>query len=345
MWRGGAGNSAPFGHSGDGVSNLPWLIATAAAAFAASAALSAAVQRGLIRWEVLDKPNQRSSHARPVPRGGGLGFTVVILLGWAILLAHGSAAVTPAVLIAAVLIAAVSFADDLVGVPRRARFAVQVVAVILALWFFPFDGNIVCDALPFAADRIVAGLAWLWFVNLFNFMDGIDGIAASEGAIVGLGIVALAIAAPALSLPAPEAIVVAAAAAAFLLFNWAPARMFMGDVGSTALGFLLGWLLLVTAARGAVIPAVILPLAFVADASSTLALRAWLGRRITDAHREHAYQRAVDRGRSHAAVTASFAAAGIVLIGAAIFALSHPLAGAVVAAIVVAGLLYWLRRG
>jgi UDP-N-acetylmuramyl pentapeptide phosphotransferase/UDP-N-acetylglucosamine-1-phosphate transferase len=176
-------------------------------------------------------------------------------------------------------------------------------------------------------------------------MDGIDGIAASEGAIVGLGIVALAIAAPALSLPAPEAIVVAAAAAAFLLFNWAPARMFMGDVGSTALGFLLGWLLLVTAARGAVIPAVILPLAFVADASSTLALRAWLGRRITDAHREHAYQRAVDRGRSHAAVTASFAAAGIVLIGAAIFALSHPLAGAVVAAIVVAGLLYWLRRG
>ena len=240
---------------------------------AVSAAACALTLRGLLRWAVIDAPNHRSSHTRPTPRGGGLGFMVVVLIGWTALWLTGSPSATPAVIAGAAAIAAISFVDDLRGAPLIARLAVQAAAVFLALATFPTNTPILAGFLPLALDRIIVALAWLWFINLFNFMDGIDGIAAGEAAVISFGLVLLAALFPALGLASPEAIVIGAAVTGFLLFNWPPARVFMGDIGSAGLGFLLGWLLIIAASKGALVPALLLPLYFAADASLTLAIR------------------------------------------------------------------------
>ena len=219
------------------------LLAIGAVTVAVSAAACALTLRGLLRWAVIDAPNHRSSHTRPTPRGGGLGFMAVVLIGWTALWLTGGTSATPAVIAGATAIAAISFADDLRGAPLIARLTVQAAAVVLALATFPSNTPILAGFLPLALDRIIVAVAWLWFINLFNFMDGIDGIAAGEAAVIAFGLVILAAIQPALAPVSPEAIVIGAAVIGFLLFNWPPAHMFMGDVGSAGLGFLLGWLL------------------------------------------------------------------------------------------------------
>ena len=300
------------------------LLAFAALVFALSWGASTLTLRALKRGRVLDKPNVRSSHARPVPRGGGLGFIAVILAGWTALWFWGSGGSTLAVIVGAAAVAAVSFADDLSSVSLKGRLAVQALAVAAALIWFPSAEPILADVLPLPVDRFLVGLAWLWFINLFNFMDGIDGIAAGEASVIAFGLVAVAAAAPGLGLASPEAIAVGAATFAFLSFNWPPARMFMGDVGSAGLGYLLGWLLVLATARGALAAALLLPLYFVLDATTTLLWRAWRRQALGQAHRDHAYQKAVDKGLSHAKVSGLVIGLGTLLILVAVFAASTP---------------------
>jgi UDP-N-acetylmuramyl pentapeptide phosphotransferase/UDP-N-acetylglucosamine-1-phosphate transferase len=167
-------------------------------------------------------------------------------------------------------------------------------------------------------DALAAGFLWLWFVNLFNFMDGIDGLAGSEVAAIGIGLVLFA------SLGAGSdpglaalAATVAAAALGFLVWNWAPARIFLGDVGSVPCGYLAGFLLLEVAAHGHWRIALILPLYFLADATLTLLRRLIRGERVWQAHRQHFYQRAVQRGLGHAAVARRVILADLILVGCA----------------------------
>ena len=152
--------------------------------------------------------------------------------------------------------------------------------------------------LPAALDMAAAALLWVWFVNLYNFMDGIDGIAGSETAAIGIGLALFAIAGigndPALAAPAA---VIAAAAIGFLVWNWAPARIFLGDVGSVPLGYLLGFLLLAAASRGHWKLALILPLYFLADATITL-LRRLAARRARLAAASRAFLSAGGAARS-----------------------------------------------
>ena len=314
---------------------VAWLVVSAAACML--------TMRGLLRWTVIDSPNERSSHAHPTPRGGGLGFMAVILVGWTALWLAGSAGATPAVIAGAAAVAAISFVDDLRGTPRWARLAVQAAAVFLALATFPSDAPILTDVLPVAVDRFVVALIWLWFINLFNFMDGIDGIAGGEAAIIAFGLVILAAVRPNLGLPSLEATVIGPAVIGFLLFNWPPARVFMGDVGSVGLGYLLGWLLIVAAAKGTLVPALLLPLYFVVDASTTLLMRAWQQKPLTKAHRDHAYQNAVDKGFSHALVSSLVVGLGLFLIGLTILAVSAPIVAFVLGLILTASFVVWLR--
>ncbi len=319
------------------------LLTFGALTLAVSAAACALTLRGLRRWAVIDSPNNRSSHAHPTPRGGGLGFVTVVLIVWAALWLTGRGSAVPSVIAGAAAIAVVSFADDLRGVPLSARLAVQAAAVFVALATFPSDRPILADFLPLAVDRFIVGLAWLWFINLFNFMDGIDGIAGSEAAIIAFGLVVLAAFHPDLGLASYEAIVIGAAVVGFLLFNWPPARMFMGDVGSAGLGYLLGWLLTLAASKGALVPALLLPLYFVADATTTLAMRAWRRKPLGTAHRDHAYQHAVDAGVSHAVVSASVLGLGLVLIALAILAIPAPLTALGFGLALTAAFITWLR--
>ena len=198
--------------------------------------------------------------------------------------------------------------------------------------------------LPVPLDKAAAILLWMWFINLFNFMDGIDGISGIEAGFIAGGIALVAWIAPASAQNPALGIAIVAAAIGFLAWNWHPAKIFLGDVGSVPLGFLLGWLLLSLAAAGLWAPALILPLYYLADATITLVRRGIRGERVWQAHREHFYQKAVQGGRSHAAVSTAIGVANLALAGLAVLALTWPWPGLAAAAAVVALLLVWLSR-
>jgi UDP-N-acetylmuramyl pentapeptide phosphotransferase/UDP-N-acetylglucosamine-1-phosphate transferase len=292
------------------------------AAVSAGAALIACLgTRALIpllrRAAVLDRPNERSSHAAPTPRGAGIAVIGAILLAWLALLAAGMAGPRLLVIcLGAALLAAISWLDDLRGLSPAVRLLAQAVAVGIGLAAELPEGLVFRGWLPPGIDTVAAALVWLWFINLFNFMDGIDGLAGSEAAAIGIGLVLFASFGVGQD---PDLAVLAAALAAaalgFLVWNWAPARVFLGDVGSVPLGYLLGFLLLGVTAGGGWKIALILPLYFLADATITLVRRLLRGEVVWQPHRQHFYQRAVQRGLGHGQVVPRVIAADIALIG------------------------------
>ncbi|HEX5453304.1 MAG TPA: glycosyltransferase family 4 protein [Stellaceae bacterium] len=293
------------------------------------------------RAAVLDRPNERSSHTVPTPRGGGIAVIAAILAAWLAL--TGAGALPPRLLTiaaGALLLAVVSWRDDRRGLSPAVRLLAQFAAVGLGVWALS-GGAIFQGWLPPLLDRAAAALLWVWFVNLFNFMDGIDGLAGSEAAAIGGGLTLTA----GFGVAADPGLAVAAAAVAtaslgFLRWNRAPARVFLGDVGSVPLGYLLGFLLLDAAARGHPWLALILPLYFLADATITLLRRLLRGERVWQAHREHFYQQAVRRGLGHAEVVRRVIAADLALIGCGWIAERwSPAAGLALAASLVALLL------
>ncbi len=232
------------------------------------------------------------------------------------------------------LLALISLADDLRGLSALLRLAVQAGAVGVGLIGLGEAGPVFQGLLPPLADRLAAAFLWLWFLNLFNFMDGIDGISGVEAASIGLGLALVAL----LGGLAAELVALLAAALGFLAWNRPPARLFLGDVGSIPLGYLLGWLLLAAAAQGQWAAALILPLYYLADATATLAKRGLRGAKVWQAHREHFYQRAVQGGLSHGAVVLRVLACNAVLVACALLAaVGRPwpaLAGAALAVLV-----------
>ena len=323
------------------------LLATCVAVTIATWAATWAVLRCLIRFQIYDRPNARSSHDLPRPRGGGLALVPVLLIAWIAAVAWFGAAPPGlwVVIPAAAVLAGVSWIDDLKNLPVALRLAVQALVVGFGVATFGETGLVFQGLLPPFLDRLAAALMWLWFVNLFNFMDGIDGIAGVEAGSLGIGLVlAGAIAGwpgPGLALPA----LLAAAILGFLAWNWAPAKLFLGDVGSVPLGYLLGWLLLSAAANGAWAAALILPLYYLADATITLIKRALRGAKVWRAHREHFYQRAVQGGASHAWVARQVLACNVILaILAAIATGARPWPAVAAAAIAVTLLLVVLER-
>jgi UDP-N-acetylmuramyl pentapeptide phosphotransferase/UDP-N-acetylglucosamine-1-phosphate transferase len=324
----------------------------AAAAIAATALFSAIATRALIpvlrRRGALDRPNERSSHLVPTPLGGGIAVVAVVLVAWLGLAAAGR--VTPAVILAALaagLLAAVCWVDDLHGLSPLTRLTAQAAAVAIGIVALPETGNPLSTWLGPASYFTALGLLWMWWVNLFNFMDGIDGIAGSEAAAIGGGLLLLSALGSAVD---PSVALLAAAilgaALGFLVWNWSPARIFLGDVGSAPLGYLTGYLLISLAAAGRSTAALILPLYFLADATITLGRRLLRGERIWQAHRQHYYQQAVGRGLAHGRVVKRVVAANLLLIACAWMAENGAAAPALAAAIaIVAVLLTILARG
>ncbi|HWK44278.1 MAG TPA: glycosyltransferase family 4 protein [Stellaceae bacterium] len=315
-----------------------------------SAAATGLVLFWLRHRRIVDHPNERSSHDRPTPRGGGLAVMAVITVAWAGLTIGGAAPwTTIPILVLGLALAVVSWRDDLASLPVGVRLAAQAVAIAAGLFFLPGIGGVFQGMLPPWLDILATGLLWAWFVNLFNFMDGIDGITGAEAVALGLGIALVAvIVADPNDGRAPLGVALAAAALGFLVWNWHPAKLFLGDVGSVPLGFLIGWLLLGLAGRGYWAAALILPLYYLADASLTLVRRLLTGERVWRPHRQHFYQRAVQRGLSHGAVTGLIILANlglIVLAAAAVWwhALEWPAIG--LAVILVGLLLHRLSQG
>jgi UDP-N-acetylmuramyl pentapeptide phosphotransferase/UDP-N-acetylglucosamine-1-phosphate transferase len=271
----------------------------------------------LRRRDMLDYPNERSSHFAPTPRGGGIAVTVSILLAWIALHKVGLVASSlVSIALGTSLLALVSWIDDLRGLSPGMRLVAQGAAVTIGILVLPGT----CSALEIWLGPtlffVAAGLVWVWWINLFNFMDGIDGLAVSEAAAICSGLLLFALVGDGTD---PGAALLAAgiigAAIGFLVWNWSPARIFLGDVGSVPLGYLSGFLLLDLACRGRWKIALILPLYFLADATITLLRRLLAGERVWEPHRQHFYQQAVRNGLPHSAVVKRVIAANLLLIG------------------------------
>jgi UDP-N-acetylmuramyl pentapeptide phosphotransferase/UDP-N-acetylglucosamine-1-phosphate transferase len=295
----------------------------AASAGAASAVLVAVLRKIAPRVGLVDVPNERSSHAEPTPRGGGLAIVIVVMVGvvwlvvWGIVPADRTAWV---VLAAALGVAAVSFADDLRPVPFGVRLVVHVAAALVVLWTVGWWQGVGLPLLGTVSLGVMGlPVTLLWMVgltNAYNFMDGIDGIAGAQAVVAGAGW--FVILGPAPGFGAAAALLIAAAATGFLVHNWSPARIFMGDVGSAFLGFMLALIPVLQAPQSPRMPlaGLLVVWPFVADTAVTFFRRLVSGERVVEAHRSHLYQRLVSRGWSHAGVAllyAALAAAGVAI--------------------------------
>src|SRR5579871_913202 len=272
-----------------------------AAAWGCSAALIV-LMLPMFRRYALARPNARSSHKIPTPQGGGIAviLAVVIALGANALLVGPELTVPGDMLplgAAVALLTIVGAIDDIFPLSPKLRLGIQAVAVTLTVLTMPGELRAL-PILPVGIERAVEIVAGLWFVNLVNFMDGIDWMTVAETvpSTACLFLFGLFGAAPA---PVgPVALALCGAVLGFAPFNRPTAKLFLGDVGSLPIGLLLFWLLLQLAGSGHLAAAILLPLYYVADATITLLRRLARGERITEAHRSHFYQLAVIRGTS-----------------------------------------------
>lgn len=298
------------------------------------------------RLGLVQAANARSSHTVPTPTGGGLAIAIgSTLSGLAMLLALPLTTAT--VLLAGLAIAIIGFIDDRKPISARRRLFAQILCFALVVGALPLDGFAYATGLVWSDTALfltltLGGVLW---INLFNFMDGIDGLAGSEAIfillaallVIGLGNPVLA-AHPLIWWMAGTA----AATSGFLLLNWSPARLFMGDAGSTFLGLMIGFFLIITCATGWIsLPQwLLLMAAFLADALATLLRRLIRREPVWQAHRRHAYQRLATRF-GHARVTLGYLGLDILallplaLLAGAMPALGWPLAGAVLVALMV----------
>jgi len=290
------------------------------AAFATAACICALYRRFAPRFGIFDIPGPRGSHVEPTPRGGGIGVYLGLSAGFLVMAPEGRWPPEYVHLMwMAGLLTAVGILDDRRELPVGPRMAVYTLVCFLAVW-------LVGRPLPLWLFP-VAGIYALWVLNLFNFMDGIDGIAAAEAIFVCCTAAALAWwSGDDGSFPL-ICLLTASACGGFLCFNWAPASLFMGDTGSVPLGFLLAALSLWTGA-GEGIPLVcwlILLAVFIGDATLTLIWRGLTGQRVTEAHRLHMYQRLARHWKSHARVVRAVLAYNLLwLAPLALWALGQP---------------------
>jgi UDP-N-acetylmuramyl pentapeptide phosphotransferase/UDP-N-acetylglucosamine-1-phosphate transferase len=253
------------------------------------------IGRPLLQRYALARPNARSSHRIPTPQGAGVAViaaTLVVALVWA---AWSGVAIPPALVVATVLIALVGFADDIVSLPVLLRLVLQAAAVGAVVFTTP-DTLRILPVLPLALERGLILLSGVWFVNLVNFMDGLDLMTVSEVVPITVALVLLGWLG---DLPLSAALVAAALCGAmfgFAPFNRPVAKVFLGDVGSLPIGLLLGWCLLELAWHHQVAAALLLPAYYVADSTVTLFRRIARREPFWSAHRSHFYQRATDNG-------------------------------------------------
>jgi UDP-N-acetylmuramyl pentapeptide phosphotransferase/UDP-N-acetylglucosamine-1-phosphate transferase len=306
-----------------------------------SAVLIIALKPLLIRY-ALARPNARSSHKAPTPQGGGIAVLAATLF------IAGSAAVGIAlpfwefviVVAAAVAFAVIGTADDIRPLPVRLRLAMQFIVVGAVV--SQSDIRLFPGTVPHILEWSFLIFGGVWFVNLVNFMDGLDWISVAEmvpitAFVAGLGLVGVV----------PMWIAVLAAALCGALLGFAPfnkpvAKLFLGDVGSLSIGLLVGWMLLQLAGAGALAAAILLPLYYLMDATITLLRRLARREKVWEAHRSHFYQQATNNGFSVMSVSAHVFGLNLVLAGLAAMTLVWPSGAVQIAALALGAVLVGL---
>lgn len=276
------------------------LIITAPLAACVICAVLVVLLRPLLQRYALARPNARSSHSVPTPQGGGVAVIAAVIASAAIsVLFFGAVAgsVLLAVLAAAALLAFVGAYDDLRTMPVLPRLLMQAAAVGIVLAALPAEFHLV-SVLPVWAERVVLLIGGLWFVNLVNFMDGLDWMTTAEVVPVTAALALFGFYGELPSGPTLVALALCGAMIGFAPFNKPVAKLFLGDVGSLPIGLLMGWCLLQLAGSGHLAAALLLPLYYLADATLTLLKRLMRGEAVWVAHRSHFYQQATNNGFS-----------------------------------------------
>ncbi|MBB4038786.1 UDP-N-acetylmuramyl pentapeptide phosphotransferase/UDP-N-acetylglucosamine-1-phosphate transferase [Microvirga flocculans] len=294
-------------------------LACLTAALAGGAVLSVlliVVLKPLLVRYALARPNARSSHKVPTPQGGGIAVLAACLAAaGAVLLLFTETYPFAVVAAAAAGLAIIGAVDDIRPLPAVPRLVLQTVAVAIVV--LASHGRVLPDAIPLAVEQAILVFGGVWFVNLVNFMDGLDWITVAEMVPVTAFIAALWFIHPETT---PVGIVAAALCGAllgFAPFNKPVARLFLGDVGSLPIGLLVGWMLLELAGTGALAAALLLPLYYLMDATITLLRRLARREKVWEAHRSHFYQKATDNGFSALQVSAHVFGLNLALAGLA----------------------------
>ncbi len=263
-------------------------------------------QKRAYRAGLFDQPNARSSHTTPTPRGAGLIFSLITIGAWATTWKLNVTATQLAIplIFPGLLVTLTGFIDDLTQLNRRARLAIQFVAA-LALIALTYDPS---NAYYFNIWTLfITCIAIVWLINLYNFMDGIDGMAALYGITVSI-LASIALATSGNTAGILVFLPLAASLTGFIIFNWPPAKVFMGDAGSTFLGYSFAATAILF---HSIIPWsgwAILLACFITDTSWTLAVRIFTGQAWAAPHRSHAYQKLSQRLNNHTPITLAYSA-------------------------------------
>lgn len=277
----------------------------------------------LLRRYALARPNARSSHSTPTPQGGGIaviGVVALVSIGAALLDSTGVGMGRVLLAITAMIGLGVLGAwDDVRPLPVRARLALQFAGAALLVAALP-AGMQALPLLPPAVEMLILVVGLVWFINLTNFMDGIDWITVAEMAPIALALAVLAGAGVLPPVVGAIALGLAGALLGFAPYNKPVARLFLGDVGSLAIGGLVGWMLILLAGHGQFAAALILPMYYLGDSGLTLFRRWRRGERLSEAHRSHVYQLALQKGFSVPAIVGRVLALNIALAVLALLA-------------------------
>lgn len=293
--------------------------------FAVGTLYAGKAMRKCTELKLYNEVTDRSLHKNPTPRGGGYAFVVTTSIFSLIWLHIGTPSIHQTFLVTLILcslfIAYLGWLDDKYSVSAKLRLLCHFLAATLCSLMLP---QLLVDILPLWAEKTLIILAWVWFINLYNFMDGIDGIAATQAACIAY---ILSLMMPQI---APILLVLMGSVLGILRFNWYPARVFMGDVGSTYLGFILAGFMFYSLTfnfAAGFWGSIIISIIFTLDATFTLIKRLLKGKAPWKAHKEHFYQRAVLLGMSHGQVVKRLILLNALFIVCSLIAFTNPSVG------------------
>lgn len=319
---------------------MPLVLVALAAALLCAAMI--VLLRPFLQRYALARPNARSSHVVPTPQGAGIAVIVATIAAVSIFSGLGNLAFPATLFVAAAFIALVGFVDDVKPIPVLPRLLLQATAVGAVIALAPADLRIF-PSCPLAIERGLLWISGLWFVNLVNFMDGLDLMTVAEIVPVTAAMILLGWLGQFSALPALVAAALGGAMIGFAPFNRPVAKVFLGDVGSLPIGLLLGWCLLQLAWQGQLVASLLLPLYYLADSTLTLLRRMTKGEEFWSAHRSHFYQRATNNGFTVAQVIGHVFAVNVALgtmalasvsVGPAVFKFLFLMAGVLLVTLV-----------
>jgi len=266
----------------------------------------------------IDPASIRPDYKKPPLTGGGIAVVMAIII--CLLVAD----IDYGIILALFLLAAMSLLGELIDIPLPVRLLVQLLAVLIAMSVVHIQ--VFGGFFPLWLDEAITAFLWVWFINLFKLMDGIDGISPMEMVCIGMGICLITVLSGGV-FPDPlstYALIVATAGCGFLWWNWHPAKILMGEVGSVPIGFLLGYLLLMTVAAGYPYAAAILPAYYLSDATITMISRVYHRKKLFAPHKDYYYMRALRSGRKQDAVVRYIFGINFLLIFQAVYSVIDP---------------------